>query len=212
MPLQNRVTPEGVLIETPARGTVFGNRGGCFHDDERRLTHRRWVTKQWICCVLSFKGRRRTVMTPNRYTELFFLDEATAFSAGHRPCFECRRADATRFAQAWARAFAQDGHGERARAPAMDAVLHAERLGPDRRQRTHERALGALPQGAFIHHDDGSWLIANDALWPWAPAGYGAPSSARSLGLTAATPVRVLTPSCTLAVMAEGYVPSFTLP
>ena len=94
MPLQNRVTPTGEIIATTARGTMMGNRGGAFHTAAQTLTHRRWKTKAWICCVIEFKGRHRVVMSPNRYTELFFLDEATALAAGHRPCFECRRADA----------------------------------------------------------------------------------------------------------------------
>ena len=120
MPLQNRVTPEGDIIATPARGTMMGNRGGAFHTPEQTLGPRRWRTKAWICCVLEFKGRHRAVMQPNRYTELFFLDEATALAAGHRPCFECRRRDALRFAEAWrARAWVADaaqssGDGRRA--------------------------------------------------------------------------------------------------
>ena len=103
MPLQNRVTPEGEIIATPHRGLMMGNRGGCFHLPDRTLGSRRWATRQWIACVLEFKGRhRQAMMQPNRYTELFFLDEATALAAGHRPCFECRRRDAERFAALWA--------------------------------------------------------------------------------------------------------------
>src|SRR5665647_3614641 len=97
MPLQNRVTPFGELTISPARGTLMGNRGGRFHSDERRLTARRWASRQWICCVLDFKGRQRDVWG-RYYTELFFLDEVTALAAGHRPCFECRRKDAQAFA------------------------------------------------------------------------------------------------------------------
>jgi len=102
MPLQNRVTPEGEIIATPHRGLMLGNRGGAFHLPDRTLGHRRWATRQWIACVLEFKGRHRVaMMQPNRYTELFFLDEATALAAGHRPCFECRRRDAEHFAALW---------------------------------------------------------------------------------------------------------------
>ena len=104
MPLQNRVTPEGEIIATPHRGLLMGNRGGAFHLPDQTLGPRRWATRQWIACVLEFKGRHREVMRPNRYTELFFLDEATALAAGHRPCFECRRSDAERFAELLARA------------------------------------------------------------------------------------------------------------
>src|SRR5947208_596093 len=102
MPLQNRVDPFGALISTPARGRLFGNRGGRFHRDDRTLGRRRFVSRQWICCVLAFKNRHRAVWGRG-YTELFFLDEVTALAAGHRPCFECRRAAATAFAAAWAR-------------------------------------------------------------------------------------------------------------
>ncbi len=100
-PLQNRVTPFGEIIATPERGMWMGNRGGCFHDAEQRLTASRWVNTHWITCRLEFKGWHREVMQPRRYTELFFLDEATAFAAGHRPCFECRRHDAKAFQSAW---------------------------------------------------------------------------------------------------------------
>src|SRR5215510_5847359 len=133
MPLQNRVTPEGEIIATRHRGLMMGNRGGAFHLPDKTLAPRRWATRQWIACVLEFKGRHREVMQPNRYTELFFLDEATALAAGHRPCFECRRADAERFADLWAKI--QNGD-ERARAPAMDEVLHAERVDRDRKKVT----------------------------------------------------------------------------
>src|SRR5688572_12098743 len=103
MPLQNRVDPFGELFATPARGTLFGNRGGRFHTDQQTLTRRRWASRQWICCVLKFKNRQRDVWG-RYYTELFFLDEVTALSAGHRPCFECRRAEASAFAEHWRRA------------------------------------------------------------------------------------------------------------
>ena len=142
MPLQNRVTPFGELIATAARGTLFGNRGGKFHTDDKKLTSRRWASRQWICCVLDFKGRQRDVWG-RYYTELFFLDEVTAFAAGHRPCFECRRKDAERFAALFA------GKGRRASAPAMDNVLHAERL-DSKTKRTHAQALDTLPDGAMI--------------------------------------------------------------
>src|SRR3569833_1900046 len=132
MPLQNRVTPFADLIADAARGTMFGNRGGKFHRDDRTLGRRRWASRQWICCVLDFKGRQRDVWG-RYYTELFFLDEVTALAAGHRPCFECRRMDAERFARLFPRAH---------RAPAMDDILHAERL-DGRTKRLHRRALDA---------------------------------------------------------------------
>src|SRR6185295_16764435 len=118
MPLQNRVSPFGELVVSHARGTLMGNRGGRLHDDKRRLTRRRWVSRQWICCVLEFKGRRRNVWG-RYYTELFFLDEVTALAAGHRPCFECRRKDAERFALLFS------GKKQRATAVSMDKILQA---------------------------------------------------------------------------------------
>src|SRR5579862_8165650 len=123
MPLQNRVTPFGELVAVPARGTLFGNRGGRFHTDAKTLTARRWASRQWICCVLDFKGRRRDVWG-RFYTELFFLDEATALAAGHRPCFECRRKDAQAFAEAWRVA---TGAADPPSADEMDWVLHDQR-------------------------------------------------------------------------------------
>src|ERR1043166_4785847 len=137
MPLQNRVSPFGELLAVPARGTLFGNRGGRFHTDARTLTARRWVSRRWICCVLDFKGRQRDVWG-RYYTELFFLDEPTALAAGHRPCFECRRADAVAFAAAFARAF-----GAPPRAADTDRRLHAERL-DGRAKRSHRLAIDDL--------------------------------------------------------------------
>src|SRR5580658_6594563 len=130
MPLQNRVTPFGELIAVPARGTLMGNRGGRFHTDIKTLTARRWASRQWICCVLDFKGRHRDVWGGS-YTELFFLDEPTALAAGHRPCFECRRKDAVAFAETWQKARRRC---TRPYADQMDEVLHRERLhGRDKR-------------------------------------------------------------------------------
>src|SRR5476649_2859048 len=139
-PLQNRVDPFGELIATPARGLFMGNRGGRIHTASRKLRKRRWASRQWICCVLDFKGRQRDVWG-RFYTELFFLDEVTALAAGHRPCFECRRADAVAFAAAWARAF---GLQIPPRAPEMDKVLNAERL-EGMRKRVHRLKIDTLP-------------------------------------------------------------------
>src|ERR1700756_86958 len=136
MPLQNRINPFGELFATPARGTLFGNRGGRFHTDAKTLRVRRWVSRRWICCVLDFKGRRRDVWG-RFYTELFFLDEPTALAAGHRPCFECRRKDAEAFAEMWRTA---GGFGARPSADQMDEVLHHERLN-GRAKRLHRGAI-----------------------------------------------------------------------
>ena len=114
MPLQNRVTPLGDIVATPHRGLFVGNRGSIHDPATRTLRGRRWTTPAWIVCVCEFRGRRRAVMATPGWTELFFLDEATAFAAGHRPCFFCRRADATAFRAAWAA-----GMAAVPRAPAM---------------------------------------------------------------------------------------------
>jgi hypothetical protein len=203
MPLQNRVTPEGEIIATPHRGLMLGNRGGCFHLPDRTLGARRWATRQWIACLLSFKGRRRELMQPNRYTELFFLDEATALAAGHRPCFECRRRDAEHFAALWAET---RGWPAPARAPEMDVALQAERVGSRGQKITYRSQLAALPDGAFVRLEDGgptsSYLVDNDRLLRWTPAGYE-PSRPRPQRRD----VEVLTPRSIVAVLSAGYRP-----
>jgi hypothetical protein len=197
MPLQNRVDPFGELYADPARGTFMGNRGGRFHTAAQTLTARRWASRQWICCVLAFKGRHRDVWG-RFYTELFFLDEPTALAAGHRPCFECRRADAESFAESWRLAH---GLRSRPRAAAMDRVLHRERL-HGRAKRRHRRAIAGLPDAAFIVLEDAAFALRGDALLRWTPKGYDA-RVARPRGVT----VDVLTPPAIVAVLAAGYQP-----
>jgi hypothetical protein len=194
MPLQNRVSPLGELFATPARGTLLGNRGGKFHTDDRKLTSRRWVSRLWICCVLEFNNRQRDVWG-RYYTELFFLDEVTAFAAGHRPCFECRRKDAERFALLFA------GKKKRAKAPAMDAVLHAERL-VGVAKRAHARKLDTLPDGAMIAIADLAYAVRGKRLLHWTPTGYRG-SIPRRRGAEA----DVLTPPSILDVLKRGYAP-----
>jgi hypothetical protein len=200
MSLPNRVDPFGDLFADPARGLFFGNRGGRFHRDDRTLGTRRWVSRTWICCRLEFKGRHRNVWGTG-YTELFFLDEPTALAAGHRPCFECRRADARAFAAAFA---AGRGRATVPRAPDIDRVLHAERL--DRRaKRWHSRPIDDLPDGAFLTLADepgGAFAVRRGALLRWTPAGYAA-SRARPRGIVA----QVLTPPGMLAALSAGYRP-----
>jgi hypothetical protein len=197
MPLQNRVDPFGELSATKARGTLFGNRGGRFHTDDKTLTKRRWASRQWICCVLDFKGRQRDVWG-RYYTELFFLDEVTALAAGHRPCFECRRIEAVAFAEAWAQA---GGLRERPSAPEMDDVLHAERL-DGRAKRTHRRKLDDLPDGAMIALDDEAYAVRGNALLHWTPQGYDT-HKRRQHGIV----VDVLTPPAMLDALKAGYAP-----
>ena len=197
MALQNRVDPFGELIATPARGTLFGNRGGRFHRDERTLGKRRWVSRQWICCVLSFKGRQRDVWG-RYYTELFFLDEVTALSAGHRPCFECRRADATAFAEKWS----ERKGGSFPYVEEMDRVLQAERL-DGRAKRTHEMPLENMPDGAFIARDGSSYAVRGSHLLRWSESGY-VEKIARRRGTS-----NVLTPPSIVDVLAAGYQPQW---
>jgi hypothetical protein len=194
MPLQNRVDPFGDLFASPARGTLMGNRGGRIHDEHKQLGARRWASKQWICCRLEFNDRHRAVWGDG-YTELFFLDEVTAFAAGHRPCFECRRRDAERFARLFS------GKPPRASAPAMDKVLHAERVA-GKAKRTHSRDIDTLPDGAMIAMDDAAFAVRGDRLLRWTPSGY-----AEIASRPRAAAVDVLTPPSILAVLQRGYEP-----
>lgn len=194
MPLPNRVDPFGDLFATSTRGTLFGNRGGKFHRDDKTLGSRRWASRQWICCVLKFKGRQRNVWG-RYYTELFFLDEVTAFAAGHRPCFECRRQDAERFSVLFS------GKKQRASADAMDSVLHAERL-DGKAKRTYRRSLDSLPDGAMVALDGEVFAVRDKHLLPWTPSGYSA-SKPRPRNLE----VDVLTPPSILSVLGRGYAP-----
>jgi hypothetical protein len=183
MPLQNRVTPLGEIVAVPERGLVYGNRG-CLHDVQRRI-RRRWQVKRWIACRLEFRGRHRSdPMPPGRYTGLFFLDEATAFAAGHRPCAECRRADYDRF-----RAILGVE-----RAGAIDERLHEERTGPYR-----EAPLDELPDGAFVLEEGEPFLVLGRELLRWTPAGY-AERLARPHRSAA-----VITPQSLLEVLRSGW-------
>ena len=190
MPLQNRVTPFGDIVAAPERGTMMGNRG-ILHDERRTLGRRRWTHKAWICCVTEFRGRKRQVMAPGRYTELFFLDEAVALAAGHRPCFECRRAAAKAYSACW---------GGSPRAGEMDRVLHAERL-DGRRRRIHIREFADLPDGAFVSRDGAAWLVRGTMLLRYTPGGYDA-AAERPAGAA-----EVLTPPATLRALRAGYAP-----
>jgi hypothetical protein len=194
MPLQNRVTPFGDLVAEPARG-LLGNRGGRFHDPVvRRLRTRRWASKQWIVCLLDFKGRHREVWRTG-YTELFFLDEVTALAAGHRPCCECRRTAARGFQAALAAA------GEPGLSLAeIDAQLHAERL-DGRGKRLHQAAAESLPDGAMMALGGEAFAVRGGAVLPWSLAGYGAPRPRPS------GDVDVLTPPLIVAALRGGYAP-----
>lgn len=199
--LQNRVTPFGEIVASSSRGLMMGNRGGCFHRPDRTLGSRRWASRQWISCVLDFNGRRRAVMSPGRYTELFFLDEATAFAAGHRPCFECRRVDAMRFATTWATA----RHcAPPARAADMDRALHAERLADNGTKRCWPLPIDQLPDGCLILVPglDGAYLIAGARLLRWTFEGYDG-----VVERPANVEVLALTPPSTIGALKSGYRP-----
>ncbi len=197
MPLQNRVMPTGEIIAHPARGLFVGNRGR-IHTPARTLGGRRWTTHGWVTCRLCFRGRHREVMGQG-WTELFFLDEAVALAAGHRPCAECRREDYRRFQAAWRIAFAEEPT-----APAMNARLHADRIDPATRgQRRHMAAARSLPDGAFVLSPEGPALVLRRQLRCFRPEGYApaeVPLPSHDLA--------VLTPRCTLAVLAAGYMPA----
>jgi hypothetical protein len=198
VPRQNRVTPFGELIATPARGTLMGNRG-CLHDPQQRI-RRAFVGRRWIACLLQFKGRRREVMAPGRYTELFFLDEATALAAGHRPCAECQPERYRLFREHWATAN-RGGGSTRPSVDEIDRALHAERLDGRRGKRTYVERLSRLPTGAMVAGDDGgAYLVQDGALAAWTPAGYAA-TAPRAAGPS----VRVLTPRSIVRAIAHGY-------
>jgi hypothetical protein len=196
MPLQNRVMPTGDIIATPHRGMFTGNRG-IIHDPATKTLTRRWASKAWLTCVCEFRGRRRAVMGGRSWTELFFLDEATALAAGHRPCFFCRRDDANRFRAAWE----QGNDVANVLAKDIDGVLHRERL--DRRaKRLHPlpAPIERLPDGAMLQEGNESYLILQGRALAWSPAGYrAAPNPLQGAML--------LTPPSTLRALSAGYRP-----
>jgi hypothetical protein len=199
MPRQNRVTPFSTLIVTSARGTLMGNRG-CLHDEQGQI-RRGFLGERWIICLLEFKGRSRPVMTPGHYTELFFLDEATALAAGHRPCAECQRDRFNLFRETWARANAELAGGSRPAATTIDAVLHAERTAALTKFHDSCNSIENLPDGVFVTDDEQTaYLVLGRKLLRWSPAGYQQPPVA-----TIQYPARILTPSSIVRTLVEGY-------
>jgi hypothetical protein len=196
MPLQNRVTPSGDIIATPHRGLFTGNRG-IIHDPATKTLTRRWASRAWLTCVCEYKGRRRDVMGGRSWTELFFLDEATALAAGHRPCFFCRRDDANRFRSAW-----EEGNNvRRVRAADIDRLLHGERLdGGRKRLHPLPLSLQELPNGAMVARGNKSYLIARGQAFCWSPDGY------TSFREAFADPM-LLTPPSTVRALLAGYRP-----
>jgi len=195
MPLQNRVDPYSQLHAVSARGTFMGNRGR-LHNAERQIISL-WKSRPWITCALSFKERKRKLMAPDSYTELFFLDEPTAYAAGHRPCAECRRPAYKQFKEAWARAFPQQ---QDLSAKAIDHVLHAARLNADGSQRTWRVKLTDLPDGSMIEHAGECVLLWRGSQWRWSFAGY----SPLQPVIPAGQEVTVLTPEPIVRLFKAG--------
>ncbi len=197
-PLQNRVLPTGEIVAHPGRGLLMGNRG-CIHQPDRTLGVTRWRTKMWISCVLDWRGRKRDVMPPGRWTALFFLDEATALAAGHRPCGYCRRADHRWFGAAWQ---AAQGLDVRPYAWEMDVALHSERVDRARTKLTRPARFGELPDGAMVIREGQPALVTGGALLRWSFDGYGPPEL-----VSAETSLTLLTPPSIVAALAAGYLP-----
>lgn len=193
----NRVAPDGSTHAVADRGAFWGNRGRLLNT--RGEVARHHLGRNWIVCVLEFHGRHRTQWQPDRLTELYFLDEPTAFAAGHRPCGECRYRDYRRFKVAWALAHPDDPPGARE----IDRRLHADRLDDEGHHRTHVAPLADLPDGVMVSHDGAFWLVAGATLHPWSFAGYGDPRPRSGFP----DDVTVLTPPSTVATLRAGYVP-----
>jgi hypothetical protein len=203
MPRKNRVNSWGEIVAVPERGTMMGNRG-ILHDAEGRIL-RPWRLKQWLICVLDFRERHRTVMTPNRYTELFFLDEATGLAAGHRPCYECRRGRFVAFRDAWAAGNLRNTAPEPIKVKVIDDQLHAERVSPDRAKRTYPANLDDLPDRVLVTlagRDREAYLVLGDELLAWSPGGYRARRRRQRDEV-----VSVLTPPSTVRAIQSGYMP-----
>jgi hypothetical protein len=198
VPLRNRVTPTGELVAVPERGLVYGNRG-CLHDAQGRI-RRPFAVKRWIACRLRFRDwHRGPLLQPGRFTELFFLDEATAFAAGHRPCALCRSDDYRAFVAAW-----RASHPTDRGADAIDDRLHAERWDPAGRGRHFHRArVGSLPDGAFVLRDAEPWVVLDDRLTRWTPAGY-----AERIARPARGDAVVLTPPSIVDILREPRTPA----
>ncbi|QTE37298.1 hypothetical protein J3L18_30055 [Mucilaginibacter gossypii] len=198
--LQNRVNPFGQLIKTTARGAWLGNRG-VIHNEDKEIV-RAFKIKAWITCALEFRGRHREIMQPDRWTELFFLDEATAFSAGHRPCFQCRYKDHQRFKEFWLKGNPQYGFDMKTPVAKIDDILQAERITADKSKVTYQEKLKALPNGTFVIYDGKSHLLKDNQLYLWSPAGY-----LKGIRLPNVDIITVLTPRSIVNMFSAGYVP-----
>jgi len=198
MPRQNRVTPFSSIVAVSARGTLTGNRG-CLYDDRQNI-RRPFQGTRWIICLLEFKGRKRNLMTPGQYTELFFLDEATALAAGHRPCAECQRERFTRFRDLWATANPESAGTSRPAATVMDLAIHPERTATINHASWSYLSIENMPDGVFVTDDDRTaYLILAGQHLRWGPSGYERPPTRLEY------PVRILTPASVVRTLAAGY-------
>jgi hypothetical protein len=202
--LQNRVDPWGNIIKTSARGSWMGNRG-LLHDEDQNL-RRTFKLQAWLICLLEFKGRKRPVMAPRQYTELFFMDEATAFSAGHRPCFECRRKDYDRFKTLWIKANPEYGFDEKTSIRKIDEILHRERIDDTGSKLTYTGTLKDLPDGTFVIYMDQPAVVVSLSVYPWSPFGYE-----KGVMLPEEEKLTVLTPKSVVNTFREGYIPQIAV-
>ena len=202
--LQNRVDPFGKIITTPSRGAWLGNRG-VLHNDKQEIV-RPYKLKAWITCVIEFKGRHREVMQPGRWTELFFLDEATAFSAGHRPCFQCRFKDHQRFKKIWLKGNPQFGFNMKTPIAQIDNIIQPERIAPDKSKVTFREKLSLLPDGTFVSYQNNPYLLKDNKMHLWTPAGYK-----KSINLFDKEKLPVLTPRSIVNMLSAGYIPQMAI-
>jgi hypothetical protein len=202
--LQNRVDPFGHIIKTTARGSWLGNRGVLHNSDKELL--RPFKLKAWITCLLEFKGRKRTVMAPNRWTELFFLDEATAFAAGHRPCGECRRNDFIRFKKCWLKGNPEYHFTLKTSIREIDKIIHQERIDRHGEKVLFEEKPGNIPDGTFVLFNDNPYLVADNCIFLWSPFGYE-----NGIAWPEVEKLPVLTPKSIVNTFRAGYLPDFTI-
>ncbi len=202
--LQNRIDPFGNIIRTPAKGAWMGNRG-VLHNDKKEIIHV-FKSKAWITCTLEYKGNRREVMSPNTWTELFFLDEATAFSAGHRPCFFCRNQDAKNFKHHWIKGNPGYGFTDKTSVQELDSILHGERIGKDKQKRTYEEEINLLPDGSFVSIQGQPYLVKDTHLHLWTSFGYEQLIDRPAFGK-----IELLTPPTIVNAFRAGYHPQMKL-
>ena len=198
--MQNRVDPFGHIIKTEARGSLMGNRG-VLHNDKQEIL-RLFKLKAWLACKLEFNDRKRQIMAPNRYTELFFLDEATSFAAGHRPCFECRRADYLKFKSHWVKGNPKYHYTEKVAIQKIDNIIHKERLSHNGSKITYEESPDKLPDGTFVLFENNPYLLAGSLIHSWSPWGYSTGNR-----LPVIDKISVLTPRSIVNAFIAGYVP-----